>query len=77
MIQISVLSVGRNVKIGRNVDGIITAVCLRNNRIMYEVAWWDRCNRVTQWLEEFEVAPADDDQRITMIGFHPDNARQS
>ena len=72
MIQINVISVGEPVKIGKNIDATVIAVCLRGNRVMYEVAWWDRNNRNTQWLEEFEVEhTSEGDGRTTFIGFSP------
>lgn len=46
---------GTECSVADDIPGIITAVCLREDRLTYEVVWWDRFTRNCQWLDECEI----------------------
>ena len=66
-----VLAIGSAVIIGDNIPGIIVSIMIKgNNRVLYEVAWWNGRERKLEWLESSEVEQVvSKDARIEQIGF--------
>jgi hypothetical protein len=48
-------------------DGIITAVCVRQHGVSYEVSWWDGRQHKCEWLTADEVK--DDKAEKIKLGF--------
>lgn len=67
-----VLPCGMPVTLALELKGIITAVCIRDDRrVTYEVSWWDKGDHKTAWLEPCEIE-AVGSVKLTKIGFHDD-----
>lgn len=54
-LMVSVIPCGQDVRIGDDIPAKVSAVSIRDKRILYEVTWWDGRTRKVEWLEEFEV----------------------
>lgn len=51
-----VLAIGTRVKIAPGLQGLVTAICIRDcDHTTYQVAWVDGAVRYEQWLERFEL----------------------
>lgn len=57
------LSVGKDA-----VVGTVTAVCLRDKSITYEIVWWDGRIRKCEWVSEGEAIPIEGSSE-TKLGF--------
>ncbi len=67
--QVEVIQVGSPVTLADNIPATITGILIHDKcRVTYQCAWWDGQARMSEWLEEFEVARADESQDMT-IGF--------
>lgn len=52
---------GTRVRIGGDIPGIVTQVCIRGESsltVQYLVAWWDGRRRVSEWVDPIEITPA-------------------
>ncbi len=49
--------------------GQVTAICIRDSGIMYEVVWWVESQRNRQWLTAAEIVP-DEGQETKNIGHY-------
>lgn len=58
---------GDRVTVGGDVQGVITAICLRGDVLTYEVAWWDHRIRRTEWLPATEIKSAGDRRPIGFV----------
>lgn len=64
----NVISCGSDVRIGDDIPAKVSAISIRDKRVLYEVTWWDGRTRKVEWLEEFEVKQTCDTPR-SAIGF--------
>ena len=53
-----------------SVKGTVLGVCIRFDEISYEVEWWDKNTRNTDWFSEHLVTPHVQDSNTQTIGFH-------
>ncbi len=54
--MIEVYDVGTLVVIGGDIEGFVVCVAIyANDRIMYQVSWWNGKTRNCEWLEDWEV----------------------
>lgn len=62
---------GTKVRIGGEIDGVVTGVMLRaHGPSGYEVSWWSGNSRTLAWFEPFEVTVHDDtDPKPLRVGF--------
>ena len=67
----NVIRPGTKVRIGGDIDGVVTGVMLRNHGPSeYEVSWWSGKTRALAWFEPFEVTVHDSgDFTVATIGF--------
>lgn len=66
---LSVLPVGTKVVVEGDIDGVISAICIRGNDfVSYEVIWWNNRSRVLEWVTEDEVSEMSGDKEMK-IGF--------
>lgn len=63
-----VLAVGSSVTFG-NMNGTVTAICIRGGNVTYEVAWVHNGVRRNEWFEDFELTPTAGEAAREMIGF--------
>lgn len=67
------IAIGTRVQIGgaaSPIEAVVIAICIyANERITYQVRWWDNRTAHCEWLEAAEVVPSED-QRVP-IGFGP------
>ncbi len=65
------LALNTTVRIGleRTMRGQITAICIRDTGITYEVVWWSESQRHCEWLTAAEVV-AEDGQGTMELGHY-------
>jgi hypothetical protein len=63
-----ILSNGTQVRVGDGIWGYITAACIRNNNISYEVTYFHDGEYITVWLYEFQFSIASETNK-QKIGF--------
>ena len=69
MEKIEVMPVGSLVTIADDIPATITGIAIdAKYRITYRCVWWDCQTRTSEWLEKFEVSPADETERM-VVGF--------
>lgn len=70
---ILVIQPGAAVKLDGGVDGLVTAVAIREGgKVTYEVVWWNDRTREREWLEACEVVMShpgnrDDTMAVTFL----------
>ena len=65
---LNVYSPGSKVTIGNDIDATILAVSIGpQNHTEYNCAYWNGYSRETQWLDQSEILPRE--QNTTKIGF--------
>ena len=62
-----VYAVGSNVLLDGSVSARITAVFIRENRVTYEVVWWNDRERNEEIVEPWEIQPDDDKTRTLRV----------
>jgi hypothetical protein len=61
-------AVGARVQLGpMQFDALITAVCLRQTDVTYQVVYWQDERRFEEWVHAAEVE-GDDDQPVLFLG---------
>lgn len=49
--------IGTPVLIGEDVRATVVAASISRHGVRYEVAWWDKTTRHSQWLNDHELRP--------------------
>ena len=66
----NVIAPGTGVRGGDRIEAVVIAVMIENtSRLQYQVAYWNDRVRVTEWLDDCEVALADPQTQPIAIGF--------
>lgn len=52
-----------------NIDGIVTGINIRGNRVMYEFSYFLNGDRKNIWLEDYEIKVNKSEKNILKIGF--------
>lgn len=71
MNKLMVLPPGSPVEIGVGADRIradVTAVCIYPHNIQYQVVWWDGRTRKQEWVNDHEVLPLAEADKLP-VGF--------
>lgn len=55
--SIEVIAVGSSVLLGDVIEARVTAVTIREGRILYECVWWDDSERHEEVVEAWEIRP--------------------
>lgn len=68
--SVEVLPIGTHVKVGGNINAVVTAVSIRGleNSIAYECQWTDESLK-SQWIDEIMVQPQEEVIK-NIIGFN-------
>ena len=68
--MIEVIPPGAIVLVGKEIAGRVVQVCIQKNKsVQYQVSWFDGNDRKLQWLEDFEVMPFKEEDKMK-IGFN-------
>lgn len=65
---LSVFAPGTQVKLGGEVEAMITGISIREKGIMYECVWWNGRTREEKWVSDLEIDASF--KRTLSIGFH-------
>lgn len=60
-------AIGSMVLVDGTVPARITAIFIRDNRITYEVVWWNERERKEEVVEEWEIQPDGENARTQRI----------
>ena len=68
---LKVHSCGTEVKLKlAGINGFITAICIRQNRIEYEITYYTEGQQFKIWAHKSEFCPKEKEQSVKTIGFH-------
>jgi hypothetical protein len=56
--------------LSQTIKGTVLGVCIRFDSVTYEVEWWDKAIRHTEWFPEMLVQAHIADSNTQTIGFH-------
>jgi len=65
---ITTFAPGESVLLNGEVEAVVLQVCLSFRGLQYEVAWWSKDSRHSEWVNEREVSAMKDAESKT-IGF--------
>ena len=57
-VDIELIPAGTEVKVGDDIEAVVTAACIRDLDVTYECVWWDGRTRKSEWLPSWQIRVA-------------------